>query len=285
MTELQKKEFDLLKAFYDVCNQLEIRSYLVCGSALGAVKYKGFIPWDDDVDVALLREDYEDFLKKAPSLLPKNIFVQDYRSDPEFPAVFAKLRDSGTTYIEKSASKLNINHGIYIDIFPLDGYPSKKSEQKKLEFKKKIYKRLLASAFYTDNTLKRIMYLPLKIIGANKNTSKIVKKYTDMISSYKVENSTVLANHGNWQGILDYSPKNIFGKGRYAEFEGLRVVVPAMAEEYLAQKYGDIKKDPPKDEQVGHHYYSVMDTEKPYTEYISSKKQTSATEDFAVKKN
>lgn len=269
MTELQKKEFELLKAFCDVCEKLEIRYYLVCGSALGAVKYKGFIPWDDDVDVALLRDDYEEFLKKAPPLLPRNIFVQDYRSDPEFPAIFAKLRNSETAYIEKSASRLNINHGIYIDVFPLDGYPEKKAEQRKLEFKKKIYKRLLASAFYTENSLKKLMYLPLKIIGANKNTAKTVKKYTDMISSYSAENSTVLANHGNWQGTLDYSPKEFFGKGRYAEFEGLRVIVPEMAEEYLERKYGDIKKDPPKEKQAGHHYYSVMDTEKPYTEYVN----------------
>lgn len=269
MTELQKKEFELLKAFCDVCEKLEIRYYLVCGSALGAVKYKGFIPWDDDVDVALLRDDYEEFLKKAPSLLPRNIFVQDYRSDSEFPAIFAKLRNSETAYIEKSASRLNINHGIYIDIFPLDGYPEKKAEQRKLEFKKKIYKRLLASAFYTENSLKKLMYLPLKIIGANKNTAKTVKKYTDMISSYPTEKSKILANHGNWQGTLDYSPKEFFGKGRYAEFEGLRVIVPEMAEEYLERKYGDIKKDPPKEKQAGHHYYSVMDTEKPYTEYVN----------------
>ena len=269
LNELQKKELELLKMFIDVCRQLELQYFLVCGSALGAVKYKGFIPWDDDVDVALEREDYEEFLKKAPSLLPANVFVQDYRSDPEFPAIFAKLRNCDTTYIETSASKLNINHGIYIDIFPLDGYPQKHFEQKRLEFKKKIYKRLLACSFYTPSKFKKLMYLPLKIIGANRNSAKTAKKYTDMISSYPAEKSAILANHGNWQGTLDYAPKRFFGKGKYAEFEGVQVVVPEMADEYLKRKYGDITKDPPAEERVGHHYYTVVDTEKPYTSFLN----------------
>lgn len=117
MTPLQEKELALLKEFVAICDRLQLRYYLVCGSALGAVKYQGFIPWDDDVDVALPRKEYEIFLAEAPSMLPPQFFLQDYRSDPAFPAIFAKLRDSNTTFLEKSASRLNIHHGIYMDIF------------------------------------------------------------------------------------------------------------------------------------------------------------------------
>ena len=120
MTPLQQKELELLTLFIQICSQLELRYYLVCGTALGAVKYGGFIPWDDDVDVSMPREDYEVFLQKAPALLPEHVFLQNYRTDPAFPQIFSKLRNSNTTYIEKSAGKLPINHGIYIDIFPLD---------------------------------------------------------------------------------------------------------------------------------------------------------------------
>ena len=100
MTELQKKEFEMLCLVVDICNQLDLEYYLVCGSALGAVKYNGFIPWDDDVDVALPRKDYELFLSKASSMLPSWCFIQNYRTDPKFPLLGTKLRNSKTTFIE-----------------------------------------------------------------------------------------------------------------------------------------------------------------------------------------
>ena len=76
MNRLQTVELELLKAFVDICEKLGLKYYLVCGTALGAVKYGGFIPWDDDVDVALPREEYRRFLQEAPALLPEHIFLQ-----------------------------------------------------------------------------------------------------------------------------------------------------------------------------------------------------------------
>ena len=132
MNDLQQTEFKMLKCFVEICNKLNLKYYLVCGTALGAVKYKGFIPWDDDVDVALPREDYEIFCKEAQRLLPKEYFLQTYKTDKAYPSIFAKIRNSNTTYIEKTIAKLPINHGVYIDVFPLDGYPEDKKSQIKI---------------------------------------------------------------------------------------------------------------------------------------------------------
>ena len=118
MTELQEKEFRLLQIFVEICEKLKLRYFLVCGSALGAVKYKGSIPWDDDVDVGMPRRDYDVFKKEAQKLLPNGVFLQNYETDPAYPQVFSKLRDSNTTYIEKSVAHLPINHGIYIIMIP-----------------------------------------------------------------------------------------------------------------------------------------------------------------------
>lgn len=90
MNELQQAEFALLKAFDQVCAKLGLKYFLVCGSALGAAKYRGFIPWDDDIDVALYREDYEIFCAHAAALLPEHLFVQNDRTDPAFPAIYSK---------------------------------------------------------------------------------------------------------------------------------------------------------------------------------------------------
>lgn len=147
MTDLQQVEFKILQAVDAVCRQLHINYYLICGSALGAVKYSGFIPWDDDLDIGLLRPDYEIFVEKAQELLPNSYFLQNYRTDPAFPQIFSKVRDSNTTYIEKSAAKLSINHGVYIDVFPLDGYPKTPFEIRRLELLKKKYKLMAACAF------------------------------------------------------------------------------------------------------------------------------------------
>lgn len=101
MTPLQQKEYQLLGLFLDICRQLDLRYYLVCGSALGAVKYKGFIPWDDDVDIAMPRGDYQRFLSQAQALLPEGFFLQNFHTDPAFPQIYSKLRDSNTAFIEK----------------------------------------------------------------------------------------------------------------------------------------------------------------------------------------
>ncbi len=102
MHSLQQVELKMLQMVDDICRELHIKYYLVCGSALGAVKYSGFIPWDDDLDIGLLRPDYEIFVREAKRLLPDNYFLQNYRTDPAFPQVFSKIRDSRTTFIEKA---------------------------------------------------------------------------------------------------------------------------------------------------------------------------------------
>lgn len=269
MNRIQQAEFDILKVFTDVCDKLGIGYYLSSGSALGAIKYGGFIPWDDDVDVDLLREDYEIFLREAPSLLPGNLFLQTYKSDPMFPGVYAKLRNSDTTFIESGAGHLRINHGIYIDIFPLDGYPKSRAAQKYLETKKLLYKAK-NSAMYSGVSkgsfgaavkLYRLIYRRRGIARSAESFEKLIKKYG-------CADSELLCSHGNRMGRLDYIPKSIYGEGAFAEFEGLRVRVPEDFDSYLTRKYGDYRQDPPAEQCVSHHKFDKIDTERPYTDYI-----------------
>lgn len=90
---LKECEFQILKAFVDVCDQLKLKYYLVEGTLLGAIRHQGFIPWDDDIDVGMPRADYERFLQEAQALLPDYYFVQSMYSEPEYHANFAKIRD------------------------------------------------------------------------------------------------------------------------------------------------------------------------------------------------
>lgn len=267
MNDLQKKELELLECFIGVCEKLNLKYYLVCGSALGAVKYGGFIPWDDDVDVALPREDYEIFCEKAQELLPDGLFIQNYHSEPECPFLYSKLRNSNTTYIEKSSAKLPINHGIFIDIFPLDGCPEGKLRKWLLSARKNLYKRQLACVFDVERKGKTyIIYKINRILGFHKKTGKILKKLERIITRYHTEKSKIWCNHGNWQGNLEYAPKEQYGNGEESAFEGIKVIIPEQSDNYLRQKYGDYSKEP-ENKDVPHECL-VCDLEKSYLNYL-----------------
>ncbi len=270
MDELQRVEFEMLKTLIQICDRFGLRYYLVCGSALGAVKYQGFIPWDDDLDVGLFREDYEKLLEKAPQYLPEHLFLQNSRTDPQFPLLYSKLRNSDTTFIEKSSRNLDINHGIYIDIFPLDGYPEQEKEAQKLERKKKIAQVKTACAFDMPQvTWKTGMVLKAeRLLGLHKKAGRISQKLTETLAAYPTAGSRLICNHGNWQGKKEYAPKEQYGNGTFAVFEGLQVRIPVQYDAYLTQKYGDWRAELPEEEKQGHHLYVLCDPRNPYTRYI-----------------
>ena len=270
MNQLQKIELEMLKAFIDVCDKLNLKYYLVCGTALGAVKYNGFIPWDDDIDVGLIREEYEVFCKHAQKLLPQELFLQTHETDPCYPHIFAKLRNSNTTYIEKNTEHISINHGVYIDIFPLDGYPKDSREIEVFEKRKMLYQRRLVCAFPPpDGINNKIRYYVKRVLGYHLNRQKIISEYTKLLTNFPVCDSDYICNHGNWQGHLEYAPAEQYGVGAVMNFEGIKVRVPALYDEYLTQKYGDWRADIPQEQKVGHHHYKILDLNKSYTYYIN----------------
>lgn len=269
MNSLQKIEFDMLKEVIRICEELNLRYYLVCGSALGAAKYSGFIPWDDDMDVGIFREDYEIFLQKAQEMLPNHLFLQNYHTDIAFPHVFSKIRNSNTTFIEKSVADLPINHGIYIDIFPLDGYPKDGKYQLKLERKKRSLQKKLSCVFTFSRSKKAMIGMYFRrMLGYHRTTVKILEEYTQEIARYTIKDSDIICNHGNWQGKLEYAPKEQYGKGTMVKFEGLTVRIPEDYDAYLTQKYGDWRADLPEEEQKGHHNYEICDLNHSYVDYI-----------------
>ena len=272
MTELQEREFEILKLFVDICERLGLTYYLVCGSALGAAKYSGFIPWDDDIDVALPRPDYERFLSAAANLLPDWCFIQNYRTDPEFHLLGTKLRDSRTTYIEKMTCNLKINHGVFIDVFPLDGY---QNNQKIFIKSRRVYEarrriRLNYNRFSRENILNlrtNFYYINYKLFGLYSDSAKAAEKYENLLKSQDVYNSKIWCNYANSVSEREFSPREHYGSGTTAEFEGLPVRIPEKYDEYLTQKYGDWRADLNEEEKQGHHYYEICDLSRPYTYY------------------
>lgn len=269
MTPLQTVELDMLKQFVDISNRLDLQYFLVCGSALGAVKYRGFIPWDDDIDVAMPREDYQRFLLEAPDLLPEYLFLQNFHTDPEFPHIFSKLRDSRTAFIEAGVAHRKMHHGVYIDIFPLDGYPEGRSAQFRLEITKKFYGWQQYCALQGDAPLKvRFRNRIFRLFGYHKRTAKTLEKMESLFLRYPAEGSSIWCNHGNWQGRLEYVPRSQYGKGTWGEFEGLTVRLPENYDAYLTQKYGPWRQDLPESQKHSHHACILFSPDRPYTDFL-----------------
>lgn len=278
MNMLQRTELEILKECLIIIEKYELKYYLVCGSALGAVKYNGFIPWDDDIDIALPRKDYLSFLNYAASELPKWAFVQNYRTDPNFPLIGTKIRDSRTTYIEKPYSGIFMNHGVFIDVFPLDGIPTNEKEIAVFEKRKKKYHRYTVVNVKYPHFRKgnwkgirtNIIWIMNRIFGMYARTDKALQKLTSLFEQYPCEESSIWINYGNSQSKIEEAPYAQYGKGTWVTFEGLKVRIPEKYDEYLTQKYGDWRAELPKEQQVGHHYYEIMDLNRPYTDYIES---------------
>lgn len=267
---LHQIQLQMLKCFIELCSRHSLRYFLVGGSCLGSVRHKGFIPWDDDIDVAMPRNDYEAFMTIAQLELPSRYFLQNMKSEPDFPMCFAKLRDSRTTFIEKSLSEFRINHGVYIDIFPLDGYRNTKC----FHFRNLIYGVAISRFFTTvpikdkkDRLIKRILR---KVINLMFNNYYVIRNKQDRLyKKYNYDDSDVVVNYcGAWGIKKEAVFKEYFGTGTVGLFEGVEVILPESWDNYLAHLYGNYMKMPPFNERVCHHHCTTIDFDHPYTFYF-----------------
>ena len=266
LNEIKVIEIDIFKSFISVCEALNLKYYLIGGTLLGAVRHKGFIPWDDDIDIGMPRADYEIFIQKGQALLPECYFIQTNQSDPEYVNCFAKIRNSNTTYLETSVNHLKINHGVFIDIFPLDYYPEDEKSEKYMASKKKFLNVRVASVYNTNNKSWKRKLLELFAKIKYPSLKKAIGKRDDLYKS--VRSGALIANHGGAWGIKEIVPTSWYGEGKVLEFEGLSVRVPIEYEKWLTQVYGDYMQRPPEDKRCPHHYVDVIDFNKSYKEYI-----------------
>ena len=267
LRRLKDIELDLLRQFISVCRELDLTYYVLGGTLLGAVRHQGFIPWDDDIDVGMPRKDYEILLRLGQQHLPADYFLQSFESDPEYPANFAKLRKSTTTFVESSMKNCSINHGIYIDIFPLDYYPDQK--EKIFDAKKLMMTLRISDAFSTSGMKPATKLLRLFSRILYPTISGAVKKREALFTS--VTDGCRIANHCGAWGKKEIMPAQWYGQPVQLNFEGICVNAPGCYHQWLTQVYGDYMQLPPEEKRVPHHFVAAFDTETPYTNYTMRK--------------
>lgn len=254
---------ELLGEFDRVCKKHSIDYVVFCGTALGAVRHKGFIPWDDDLDVSMLRKDYERFLQVAPGELGEQFFLQAEFSD-HWPMNFSKLRKNSTTYLEKYHPKDNKTHqGIYIDIFPCDN-AARQEWVRKLQFyasRVVVAKALSARGYETDSKGKKLFIalcrlLPMKpfhsfAMGAKRESSPYVHTFLACTSNIK-------------KGVYR---REWFTDTMEMDFEDRKVPLSAHYDALLTTMYGDYMRLPSEEERKVKEHAILIDTERNYTEY------------------
>lgn len=273
LEKLKRVELDILKAFIEVCDKLNLKYYALFGTLLGAARHKGFIPWDDDIDVGMSRQDYEIFIKKGQTLLPNYYFIQSKETEPNYPHFFAKIRDSRTTFIETSVKKFNINHGVYIDIFPIDYYPTNKFKSTWIEFKKKLIllsKRLMltldkkSKRSFTIEFIFRIGGIFSKLIYP---TRESCLNAWDSLSK-NIKESNLLVVYAGPKGKSVVVPIEWYGEGIELDFENIKINCPSVYKSWLTNLYGDYMTLPSLDKRNPKHYTEIIDLENPWTNYF-----------------
>ncbi len=239
-----------------ICEKHNIKYFMIAGTLLGAVRHKGFIPWDDDMDFGMLRPDFERFLEVCSKELDTDKFyLQTDRNDKYYTFNFAKLRLNGTKVLENFSSKVNTNQGLYIDIFPIDAVSDNKMKAA-VQYKTFWFFRnlLWIKCGYGSNERRKKLSSKLAFVLSKIFTIEQLKRYKyKSISKYIGENSIkVVTSDGNY-GLKKETLKAEWLK-QVAEYEFEDRHYPGIADyqSYLTYFYGDYMKLPPV-EKRNHH--------------------------------
>ncbi len=254
--EIKNYELNILKVFDDFAKKNNLNYCLAYGTLLGSIRHKGFIPWDDDIDIFMLRKDYDKLLtlmKSNNNIIAENIKFESYEtSNYYYP--FAKVCDSRTITISPNTP---YNESLWIDIFPLDNV----SENSKINFLKiKIYQKMIISKltvkyngwvpYYKHIIKKMIKFLlfPIPVRFFTKSIIKIAKKDNDDPSSKMVGDIC----WGSIDGSSVRMPIAYFDKFDSGSFENCEFPIISQYHEYLALQYGDYMKLPPENKRITH---------------------------------
>lgn len=275
LRKLQLKELDTLVYFKEFCDKNNLLFYLCGGCCIGSLRTGGFIPWDDDIDILMPRDDYEKLYKLWDN--DKQERFKLLRTDEKIFTgnIFTTIVDTETTCVKANQAHLDIPFGIMMDIFPIDGCPKGKFKRTMQKLNAMIYSLFLAQIVPENHG--GIMALGskflLSIVKSPKAREKKWRNAERRMSKYKISDCEYITElcEGVHSMQPEY-PKEWFASAVYREFEGLQMPIPVGYDPYLKKAFGDYMKLPPEDKQKPHHDMILVDTEKSYKEVLKGKK-------------
>ena len=265
-------QLDLYEKIREVCEKYKLNLIVSGGTALGAVRHGGYIPWDDDLDVALTREDFEMLVRVSEKEFDEPYFFQYALSDELIFCPWARLRRTDTTGIVRSQCNHVYNNGIFVDIFIFDKLPKSRVAQKKLIRKAAFYQHLLRN--YYNYSADNLRYSLIKktifpFITHIVSYEKIYRRYVKVCSRYNNTDSKEYVNLCalSLLGKTELNEDD-FLKGIEVPFENTTVRIPYNYDAILTNQYGDYKVFPPvKDRGLWHDDIIIFEPDMPFTDY------------------
>ena len=259
VSEIQQMELGIMEYIHEVCQKIGVKYFLAYGSLIGAVRHKGFIPWDDDMDICMLREDYEklqDYLIANPD---ERYEVMSYKNNLNYVYPFMKVQDNHTYLLEEDV-RIDSNMGIYVDIFPVDGYEDDADFKNKMT--KLIKKRQLSCYTFkgitnTKSLLNSLIRYISVVIFYFTNTNKYVEQIDELAKSRAV------ADYEQVDYLIYKDMNKPVWKREWLEqvivgtFEGEEFMIPKHYHEILTSDYGDYMQLPPLEQRVSHHDFKL----------------------------
>ena len=253
---VQELELEILAEIDRICVKHNIKYSLGYGTLIGVVRHQGFIPWDDDIDIAMTRKNYERFKKAAKRELNERFFYQTNATDPEYYHLFDKVRMNDTVFKETFLAKYNIHHGVYVDIVPIDNIPDSKI-MFYIQYGLFHFFRTGLMAKYLDTkartgkkkiifSILRVLYFPFPVRMLYKNAIIVARKYENKPG----KRVAFLMSPYHLRDVVDSS---VYKKYIRMPFEGKNYMVVSDYDYLLKHVYGDYMKLPPVEKRTTRH--------------------------------
>ena len=256
LDEMKKIQLNILRDIDKVCRKNGIKYTLMGGSLIGLIRHKGFIPWDDDIDIAMTNDNYERFLKVYPKQCKKEYLLINNRSDKSYYLPFDKIVDSRTILFEDNCKPMG-KMGVFVDLFVYSGISSNKNKQKRKYRKLNIINKALKAYAVYNKSPKTIKWRKKRIakilLDCFASKDFLIEKNRQMSSSVIVPGGKIISNYPIYGLEKEVHDASIFDEYEDYFFEKTKVMSVKKYDEYLKDSFGDYMKMPPKEKRVPKH--------------------------------
>ena len=267
LRKLQLTQLEILKEIDAFCRKNNIKYSLYAGSLLGAVRHKGFIPWDDDLDICMERKEYDKFIRMWLENKPDGYILQNKEIEANFSQSFTKIRKDHTTFLQKGETPGLYHTGIFVDVFPIDRMPNGRIAKAVFWLRCMIY-QLYTREFIPPkaSTFTKIIAGILLKTTTSEHRKEIRNKLLKKIRKYDINYKLNPIAIETVASMHSYCPVNMLDSFTFLKFEDDEFMCFEAWDEYLKCKYGDYRKLPPKGEQNWKHCPVILDFEHNYEE-------------------
>lgn len=262
LDKLHFLELEIAKEIRRICDKYDIKYFLDAGSLLGCIRHKGFIPWDDDMDIGMLRNDYDKFIQYAEQELDEKYYLQTTNSDKYYGLTFAKVRLRGTKFIEEKSKNTSAETGIFVDVFPYDNMSDNAIATKINGIKLKLYSHLLMiksgiKVWENEGIIKKMKFAPFCILSLFVTRNNMIHRIERLLKKYNnIETKNIAIGDGTYYSKW-FFPKQLLTDLILGEFEDELFYIPKEYDLFLSKAYNNYMEMPPEKERRSHNALSI----------------------------